>query len=61
LVQQWTDKNKPKNEPWFKCKLKEKLEHPCNNLKHIIEVRRVGVGGLMLNEIEYDDKKTTRG
>jgi hypothetical protein len=33
------------------------LEHPCNNLKHIIEVKRVGVGALMFNEIEYDDKK----
>jgi RNA-binding protein YhbY len=57
LVQQQTDKNKPNNEPWFKCKPKRKLKHPYNNFKHIIEVRKVGVGGLMFNEIKYDDKK----
>jgi hypothetical protein len=41
----------------FECKPKGKLQHPHNNLKHIIKVRRVGVQGLMLNEINYDDKE----
>jgi hypothetical protein len=41
----------------FECKPKGKLQHPRNNLKHIIEVRKVGARGLMLNEINYDDKK----
>jgi len=51
------DKNKLNNEPCLKCKPKGKLEHHYNNFKHITEVRRVGMGGLMLNEIKYDDKK----
>jgi hypothetical protein len=50
------DKNKPNNEPWLKCKPKRKLEHHYN-FGHITEVKRVGVRGLMLNEIKYDDKK----
>ncbi len=48
---------KPSSEPRLECKSKRKLQHPCNNFKHIIEVKRVGVGGLMFNEIKYDHKK----
>jgi hypothetical protein len=32
------------------------MQHPYNNLKHIIEIKKVGVGCLMLNEIKYDHK-----
>jgi hypothetical protein len=50
-------KNKPSNKPRLKCKPKGKLQHPCNNFKHTIEVKRVGVRGLMLNAIKYDQKE----
>jgi len=36
---------------------RRKLQHPCNNFRHKIEIKRVGVGGLMFNEIKYDHKK----
>jgi len=32
------------------------MQHLYNNLKHIIEVKKVGAGHLMLNEIKYDHK-----
>jgi hypothetical protein len=48
--------NKPSNELGLECKLERKLQHPYNNLIHIVEIKRVGGGGLMLNEIKYDEK-----
>ncbi len=57
LIQQHAHRNKPSNEPRLECKPKGKLQHFCNNFVHIIEVRRVGAGGLMFNEIKYDHKE----
>ncbi len=57
MVQQHPHRNKPNNKPRFECKLKRKLQHPCNNFKHIIEVRKVGAGGLMFNEIKNDHEE----
>jgi hypothetical protein len=56
LVKQHQHINKPSNK-WLEYKQERKLQHPCNNFKHISEVRRVGAGGLMFNEVKYDHKK----
>jgi len=57
LVQQHPHINKPNSKPRLECEPERKLPHPYNNFRHIIEIRKVGVGGLMLNEIKYDHKK----